>query len=441
MRIKIFPISIMILLSSVLVLGQADSLSVEYGSFKRKIKIPVPSEKLKKEFNALTKSKEAVVTKENGKIIKGYSTGNREFLKKVIAPILKPRLKELSKMKKTELINTLTLFEHELFSVYFGRDFYRWGGDILDLDDPQDEEIRHEYKYGLDCSGFSTSPYELAVYFGLIKPDDEAALFSSKGFELYCVKNNVQDKGGREGTSNHFRLDTRELAGLGREVFSVKKGGSPTEEQIALLQPGDLAGKNGHFGIIAFINNKPYYLESGGYVLPKKGGLPYPALPALAMCTVDGDLTIRRCLPDDNAVKTVKNSPKETGIKVFIPDTAVTEGGIYNIPLKVVNFKNIGAISLKVQFDSTLLAYKGLMGAPKDFLAGAGKPGFVNIGWFDMTARTPMNFGDGDLFYMQFEYKAKGDAKIGFVLKDCEIADGAAAPLPVKFQEGVLKIK
>lgn len=420
---------------------QPDSLSVDYNSFQRKIKIPKPTAALKKEFNALSKAKLITVKKDNGKVIKGYSTSNREFLKKVIAPAVKPYLSELSKMKQTEMINTLALFEHELYTIYFGKDFYRWGGDILDLDDPQDESIRFECKYGLDCSGFSTSPYELAVYFGLMKPDDDGALFSSKGFELYCKKNNLKDSGGREGTTNNFRLDTKELANLGREIFVVKKGTAPTDAQLKMLQPGDLVGRDGHFGIVVFINNKPYYLESGGYVVPLKGGLPYPAGRSIEIFANDGDVFVRRSLPDENIAGVALNSSKaETaGITMSIPDTVLSKEGIYNIPLKVTNFNNIGAISLRFEFDSTVIKYKGLMGAPKDILAGSGKAGIVNIGWFDMTAKTPMNFGSGDLFYIQFHYAGKGSSKVKFALSDCEIANGVAQPLKVTYIDGNIK--
>lgn len=421
--------------------AQTDTTAVSYDSFKRVIKIPAPTAALKKEFNALSKAKEITIKKENGKTIKGYSTSNKVFLKKVIAPIVKPYLSELSKMQPADMINTLALFGHELFSLYFGRDFYRWGGDILDLDDPQNESIRYTCKYGLDCSGFSTSPYELAVYFGLLKPEDDGALFSSKGFELYCKKNNIKDSGGREGTSNNYRLDTKELAGLGRDVFTVKKGTAPTDAQLKMLQPGDLVGRDGHFGIIVFINSKPYYLESGGYVLPVKGGLPYPAGRSIEMFAKDGDVFIKRSLPDyaveSKGANVIKN--ESTGITMSVPDTSFAKEGIYNVPVRVTNFNNIGAISLRFQFDSTVVRYKGLMGAPKDFLAGAGRADIVNIGWFDMTARTPMNFGAGDLFYIQFHYLGKGSTDVKFFVPDCEIANGIAQPLKVNYIDGKIK--
>jgi|GEM_PF-557647 hypothetical protein len=415
---------------------QHDPLSMDYNNFVRKIAIPKPTAEQVKEFNRNIKGEKKSVKKENGITISGYVTNNKRFLEKVITPILKPHLGELASMSKVEMINTLALFNHELFMTYFGKNFYRWGGDMRDLDDPQIEDTRFEYKYGLDCSGFSTSAYELAVYFGLLKPNEDAALFSSKGFELFCKRTNQKDKGGREGTSNNFRVDTRELAELGRTVFRLEKGGSPTQEQINMLQAGDLVGKNGHFGIIVFINNKPYYLESGGYVLPEKDGLPYPAAPSLTMFAAGGAISVRRALPDLK-----QNKETGAGISISLPDTVFAKEGLYSIPLRVSNFNNIGAITIKLQFDSTVVKYKGLSGGPSGMLAGARKGSELNIGWFDGTGSTPLKFGNGDLFYIQFYYSGAGETKISFNLNDCEIANIEAKPLQVKYFDGSIKIK
>lgn len=262
------------------------------------IVIPNISDSLKAEFNRNVLSEFTSLKKENEKEISGYKTKNKLFLEKVITPIITPHLNELAQKSPTEIINTLTLFGFEIYQRYFGKDFYRWGGDILDLDDPQDRSIRYKYAFGLDCSGLSAMPYELAVHFKLLNPDQ--ALFSSKGYEKYCLENGKQDIGGREETSNNFRLDTPELAELGNEVFKLEKNQVPTEEQIKLLQPGDIVGRSGHFGIIAEINDEPYYFESGGWVVPNNDGIPVQAFEALKTFALSGAITIRRCLEKTN---------------------------------------------------------------------------------------------------------------------------------------------
>lgn len=209
----------------------------------------------------------------------GFKTQNREFLTEVITPALTPYLEELSTLSQPDIINELALFTFNIYQAYFGQSFYRWGGDLFDLDDPQTRGSTSRKLYGLDCSGFITAPYELAVHFGLIP--DSVALFSTQGYKLFCEKTGFEDRGGLDGRSNNYRLDTRELNQLGEEIFRTEKGQSPRRKEIKMLQPGDIAGRNGHYGIIVFIENEPYFLESGGWVVPVAGGYPVKARTAL----------------------------------------------------------------------------------------------------------------------------------------------------------------
>jgi len=69
---------------------------------------------------------------------------------------------------------------------------------------------------------------------------------------------------------------------------------------VAGLQPGDVAGRAGHVGIIVRINGEACYLESGGSVLPRNGNIPHRAGHALEIFAERGDVTVRRCLPDEH---------------------------------------------------------------------------------------------------------------------------------------------
>jgi hypothetical protein len=208
---------------------------VNFNPLQLTIVIPEPTDEQRKEFSSDIESDFTTTEKEGSKQISGFRSKNKQFLEKIITPIVSPYLEQLAEKSPTEIINTLTLFGYELYQTYFGQDFYRWGGDILDLDDPQNRSHRHEFAYGLDCSGFTSLPYELAVYSGLLTEGN--ALFASKGYRQYCEQNQIADVGGREETSNNYRLDTRELANLGNEVFKLEKNQIPTQEQIDLLQP------------------------------------------------------------------------------------------------------------------------------------------------------------------------------------------------------------
>ncbi len=278
-------------------------VSAEYKSYVDRIEIPEPTDEQRKIFNRGAPADKKTITKDNGLTVTGYVTGNREFLEHVIEPIITPHVKELSSRHPVEIINTLSLFSYEIYRLYFGKgteswSYYRWGGDVLDLDDSQTRGHRFRYRYGLDCSGYASMPYELAVYFDLIAPEDEAAVFSSQGFEIYCKKHGIADKGGTGGTSNRYRVDTSDMQNLGREIMSVEKGGIPAFEDIRKLQAGDVVVGPGHAGILVEIHGDLFYTEVGRTVIPPKGKTLTLVFSGLVQFARDYPLTVRRSLPD-----------------------------------------------------------------------------------------------------------------------------------------------
>lgn len=272
--------------------------TIRYGTFARPINFPEPTAEQKNKFHAEAKADVVTIEKDNGTKMSGCVTSNKEFLDEIIVPIIEKNRQKLEAMHAVELINTLALFGDEIYKTYFGESPFVWGGDILDLDDPREKGIRYDYRYGFDCSGFGAMPFEAAVYCGLMKPDDPAAVFSSKGFEIFCKENGVQDKGGRDGGSNRFRLDSNDMLQLGREIAYIPKDGSPSQEDLEKMQAGDMVVGLGHIGIIVEIQGKLYYLEAGGYVVPPSGGNPYFLGEGLTIFATRCPLSIRRSLPD-----------------------------------------------------------------------------------------------------------------------------------------------
>lgn len=280
--------------------GKIASPVISYDAFPRRIAIEPPTKELRREFYPEAKADWIELTRPDGTKVAGYANSNRAFLEKVIAPHIERHRAELAAMHSVELINTLSLFCHELLQVYFGGEgSFSWGGDILDLDDPQIRGPRYEYRYGFDCSGFASMPYELAVHFGFWRPEEPAAVFSSPGFELYSRAQGLPDKGGRDGASNRFRVDTADMRNLGRVIFTVPDKGKPEPADLEKLQAGDVVLlPAGHVGLIVEILGEFYFLESGGWVVPLNNYLPYAAGPALEIFAGYGPLEIRRSLPD-----------------------------------------------------------------------------------------------------------------------------------------------
>lgn len=261
------------------------------------VKIIRPLPELQQKFNSKVIGQEVTLHRDEGQVLRGYLTANREFLREVMGPTLADYLTELRRLTPVEQINQLTLAGYALWQAYLGKNFYRQGGDLTDLNDPQDGGYRYQYKYGLDGAGFATMPYELAVYLGLLKPTAAGAEFSAKGFLLHCQRTGYKDSGGRLG-SNRYRLDVSDLAGLGREVLRVAQGERVRRKDLARLQPGDIVVMDDHCGIIVEINHNLYYLESGGAVGSRYKHRPVRAEVACKLLTEQNPLSVRRALPD-----------------------------------------------------------------------------------------------------------------------------------------------
>ena len=125
-----------------------------------------------------------------------------------------------------------------------------------------------------------------------------AAVFSSKGFERYCVAYGARDRGGRGGTTNRYRVDTIDMPPLGRSLFSIDRDGSPSPSDLEQLQPGDLFLGPGHVGIVVEVEGRLYYMESGADVLPEPGEWMTPVAEGLRLFARKYPLTVKRSLPD-----------------------------------------------------------------------------------------------------------------------------------------------
>ncbi len=269
-----------------------------YSSFPRLIPVPSPGCADRNFFTVGRKGTTVTITGNDGRTFSGMVTSNSEFLRSVLKPALLPHRDLISAMHPVDRINALTLFGHEAFRTWFGKDAFAWGGHIHDLDDPQESGPNYENVFGLDCSGFAALPFELAVEIGVMDANDSAAIWTARGFEREARANGIRDRGGRDGSSNRWRVDTADMTSLGRVIFSVPKNGVPQDTDLKLLQAGDLVLMQGHVGITVMIQGAPHYLEHGGWVCPPNGALPVPMAQALTVFARYGQLTIRRSLPD-----------------------------------------------------------------------------------------------------------------------------------------------
>ncbi|MDD3715637.1 MAG: hypothetical protein PHT46_00875 [Candidatus Marinimicrobia bacterium] len=232
----------------------------------------------------------------------GYVTDNFNFYEAVLLPELLPRTDSLKTIQKYQAVNALTLFIYESYQLFFGDSFYRWGGDITDRDQPQTAESHSTStkRYGMDCSGFGASPFEAAVLLGILDSTLDESAFSSFGFKHICENDPaVSDGGGREGSTNNYRMEVSDMYKVGTLITTIASGSTPTDAQMAMMQAGDVVLRSGHMGILVEINETLYFLESGGSTVSEDNLYqPYRAKEALADFASRRSTEIRRCLPE-----------------------------------------------------------------------------------------------------------------------------------------------
>ena len=124
-----------------------------------------------------------------------------------------------------------------------------------------------------------------------------------------------------------------------------------------------------------------------------------------------------------------------TSSSVNISNVIAAAGTNVSVPVKVQGLSNIGAISLKIPYNSALTFTSITTNTGLSFISNA-SGGVISIAWVDFTGNTPQTFTDGStLLYLNFTYSS-GSAPITFNTTLCQIADEQAVPLTVSFNNG-----
>ncbi|MCX6150795.1 MAG: YCF48-related protein [Ignavibacteriales bacterium] len=131
-----------------------------------------------------------------------------------------------------------------------------------------------------------------------------------------------------------------------------------------------------------------------------------------------------------NNVFTITAQPT---ITMTIGNVTAVVGDTILVPITVSNFNNIGAISLKIQYNSTVLTFSGVENQPTtgNFAVNASN-GFITIGWFNTT---PLNLGNSKLLDLKFHYNG-GISNLNFITTECEIANVHAQTFLVEYYNG-----
>jgi hypothetical protein len=115
--------------------------TISYKDFDQFIEVPMPSENDTAKFNLSIDGIKDTILLESGEELTGAITNNRQFFNEVVDPALQGYIDKLKDQSKVEAINNLAIFSHQVYQNYFGKGFYRWGGDIFDLDHPAGKRL------------------------------------------------------------------------------------------------------------------------------------------------------------------------------------------------------------------------------------------------------------------------------------------------------------
>ncbi len=132
---------------------------------------------------------------------------------------------------------------------------------------------------------------------------------------------------------------------------------------------------------------------------------------------------------------------KVKGISIKIDDV-VAENSSANeivIPVNVTDFDNIGAVSLKINFDPSVIFYARAENINSNInLNVTEQNGIVTIGWFDITGSSPASLGDSKFLDLVFNYNT-GSCSLQFIRTQCEVSDSKGQLLNVKYYDGFIQ--
>jgi len=148
----------------------------------------------------------------------------------------------------------------------------------------------------------------------------------------------------------------------------------------------------------------------------------------------DGVVTSNWSAPFD--FTTQAGTPPPTDISMTLENTGGYAGQPILVPLNVTNFNDVGAISLKIQFDDSALSFTGTQNTAVPLIANAVN-GVLTLAWFDQTSTNPLNLGDSKLVDLEFNL-ISGSSNISFITAQCEISNSAGTPQTVVYFNGIV---
>ncbi len=118
-------------------------------------------------------------------------------------------------------------------------------------------------------------------------------------------------------------------------------------------------------------------------------------------------------------------------ITVSLPNQSADPGASIQVPMNVIDFNNVGAITFKIAYNSAILIWNSVTSnASGVTFTAAANGGVVSIAWVDMSGVTPLNFGSGILLYINFTViGAAGTSTALDFNSQCELGNNLGDPI------------
>jgi hypothetical protein len=130
------------------------------------------------------------------------------------------------------------------------------------------------------------------------------------------------------------------------------------------------------------------------------------------------------------------NGSLSSPVRVSLDHVKATAGDTVSVPLRAFNLTNVGSISLRINYDDSVLEFIGLENDSVGFTLVNAAGGFVNLAWF-ASGSTPFEMLDGIMAELRFKFNGEASSLSFFTFNGAtEIADIDADVINVTYVNG-----
>ncbi len=128
-----------------------------------------------------------------------------------------------------------------------------------------------------------------------------------------------------------------------------------------------------------------------------------------------------------------------TGASLSLADVQGKVGDTVDVPITADNLSNVGAVSIKISYNGSILTFAGIQNAAVA-LTDNSTSGVISLGWFDNTAKTPLNLSSGKLVDLRFVVNSLTTDYLNFMTAQCDLSDETGNSVSVLYNNGAVNL-